>query len=75
MRIGRGKEYVGANYVSWWYRRNLTIFDNIIRITDAPSDRIVVIYGAGHAKLLTQFAQESGFYKVDNPLKYLGNQK
>lgn len=73
LRIGRGKEYIGANYVSWWYRRNLTILDNIIRITDAPNDRILVIYGAGHAKLLTQFAAESGFYQVDSPLKYLKN--
>ncbi|SRR5258706_1425909 len=73
MRIGRGKEYIGANYVSWWYRRNLTILDNIIRITDSPNDRILVIYGAGHLKRLTQFAKESGFYNVESPLKYLKN--
>ncbi len=71
MRIGRGKEYVGANYVSWWYRRNMTILANIIRITDSPKERILVIYGYGHLKLLTQFAKESGFYTVENPLKYL----
>ena len=71
LRIGRGNEYIGANYVSWWYRRNLTILDNIIRITDSATDRILVIYGAGHLKLLTQFAKESGFYNVESPLKYL----
>ncbi|HEX8472814.1 MAG TPA: DUF5694 domain-containing protein [Pyrinomonadaceae bacterium] len=71
MRIGRGKDYIGANYVSWWYRRNLTILDNIIRITDSPNDRILVIYGSGHLKLLTQFAKESDFYDVESPLKYL----
>jgi hypothetical protein len=75
MRIGRGKEYAGANYVSWWYRRNLTIFTNIIRITDSPSDRILVVYGAGHNKLLTQFAKESGFYEVESPIKYLQSKK
>ena len=71
MRIGRGKDYIGANYVSWWYRRNLTILDNIVRLTDSPTDRVLVIYGAGHLKLLTQFAKESGFYNVESPLKYL----
>ena len=71
MRIGRGKEYIGTNYVSWWYRRNLTILDNIIRLTDSPHDRILVVYGSGHLKLLTQFAKESGFYNVESPLKYL----
>jgi uncharacterized protein DUF5694 len=71
MRIGRGKEYVGAGYVSWWYRRNLVILTNIIRLTDSPGDRVLVIYGGGHSKLLTQFAKESGFYNVESPLKYL----
>jgi hypothetical protein len=75
MRIGRGKEYVGANYVSWWYRRNLTILDNIIRLTDSPNDRILVVYGSGHLKLLTQFAKESEFYNVESPLKYLESKK
>jgi hypothetical protein len=75
MRIGRGKEYIGANYVAWWYRRNLTILDNIIRITESPQERILVIYGYGHLKLLTQFAKESDFYNVESPLKYLQGKK
>ncbi|HYP01151.1 MAG TPA: DUF5694 domain-containing protein [Pyrinomonadaceae bacterium] len=75
MRIGRGKEYIGANYVSWWYRRNLTILNNIIRLTDSPSDRVLVVYGSGHLKLLTQFAKESDFYNVESPLKYLESKK
>lgn len=75
LRIGRGSEYAGANYVSWWYRRNMTIFTNIIGLTDSPNDRILVIYGVGHNKLLTQFAKESGFYNVESPLKYLKSKK
>lgn len=71
MRIGRGNEYAGANYLSWWYGRNLKILVNIIRITDSPNDRILVIYGAGHAKLLNQLTKESDFYNVESPLKYL----
>jgi hypothetical protein len=75
MRIGRGKEYIGANYVSWWYRRNLTILTNITRLTDSPNDRVLVVYGVGHAKLLNQFARESGFYHVQSPLHYLEKKK
>lgn len=71
IRIGRGKEYIGAGYVSWWYRRNLVILDNIIRNTTTSTDRILVVYGVGHAKLLTQFAKESDFYTVKTPLEYL----
>lgn len=75
VRIGRGSQYVGANYLSHWYGRNMKIFANLIRITDSPAERILVIYGAGHAKLLNQFARESGYYNVENPLKYLKKEK
>lgn len=71
LRIAREDEYVGANYMSWWYGRNMKIFSNIIRFTESPEDRILVVYGAGHNKLLNQFAQESGFYEVESPLTYL----
>lgn len=71
MRIGRGPEYVGANYLSWWYGRNMKILVNIIRITDSLHDRILAVYGYGHLKLLNQFAKESEFYTVESPLKYL----
>lgn len=75
MRIGRGQEYVGANYLSWLYGRNMKILNNIIRITDSMDDRILVVYGNGHNKLLNQFAKESAFYTVENPLKYLKSKK
>lgn len=71
LRLDSGSKYVGSNYVSWWYGRNMKILANIIRITDSPNDRILVVYGAGHAKLLNQFAEQSGFYNVESPLKYL----
>lgn len=72
VRIGSGDQYVGANYLSHWYGRNMKIFANLIRITESPDDQIFVLYGAGHAKLLNQFAKESGFYDVESPLRYLG---
>ena len=75
MRIGRGQEYAGAGYLSWWYRRNMVILTNIIRLTDSTDDRILVVYGAGHNKLLNQLAKESDFYTVESPLKYLKSKK
>jgi len=75
MRIGRGNEYVGAGYFSWWYRRNMVILTNIIRLNDSMDDRILVVYGAGHNKLLNQLAKESDFFTVESPLKYLKSKK
>lgn len=75
LRIGRGSEYVGANYLSHWYGRNMKIFANLIRIVDSPGDRILVIYGSGHTKLLSQFAVESGYFHLESPLQYLNDSK
>nr|WP_299338821.1 DUF5694 domain-containing protein [Allomuricauda sp.] len=71
MRIGWKDKYVGANYLSWWYGRNMKILVNIIRITESPDDRILVIYGNGHSKLLNQLTKESQFYNVIKPMEIL----
>jgi pheromone shutdown protein TraB len=53
----------------------MVILTNIIRLTDSMDDRILVVYGAGHNKLLNQLAKESDFYTVESPLKYLKSKK
>lgn len=58
-RVGDHERQPGANWVGAWYARNLRIFNNIVDLTDRSQDRILVIYGQGHAYLLRQFATES----------------
>jgi hypothetical protein len=60
----------GATWVGNWYTRNLRIFTNLRRIAK-PDDRVMVLYGAGHAHLLDQFARESGAFTLADPLAYL----
>jgi hypothetical protein len=62
--IGDAKLQPGANWVGSWYARNLRIFNNLVLLGPKPSDRILVIYGAGHAYLLRQFARESGAFRL-----------
>lgn len=71
LRLGKGTEYIGANWLGSWYNRNFKILANIIRIIDSPQDRVLAIYGAGHLKLLNQTATESKYFKLESPLKYL----
>ncbi len=70
-RIGQADHYPGAEWVQYWYGRNLKIFVNLLRIAELPQDRILLVIGHGHAWLLRQFAQESGFFVVEDPLTYL----
>lgn len=63
-RIGKGIEYVGIDWVRWWYQRNLIIYSNLTQITNSSSDRTLLIIGAAHVYLVSQFLKESGLFKV-----------
>jgi hypothetical protein len=69
-RIGKDKEYPGVNLLADWYERNLKIFSNISRITQSKDDRILVIIGGGHVRLLQQFIEDSGEYNLEKAGKY-----
>lgn len=70
-RIGEGNEYPGADAASQWYGSNLHIFANLTRLITSPYDRILVIYGQGHAKLLHSFIQGSPDLQEVDPLTVL----
>lgn len=71
VRVGAGTDFAGANLTGDWYERNLKIYANITRLADAPTERILVIVGAGHAKLLQQFVAESEEYDLETVGEYL----
>lgn len=71
--IGDGRESPGAAWVGAWYARNLRIFNRLVSIAQ-PGDRIFVLYGAGHAYLLNQFARESGVFALADPLAFIPSQ-
>lgn len=52
-RVGSGDTYVGAELVAKWYERNIHIFANLQRVAE-PGDRVLVIFGAGHAPILRE---------------------
>jgi hypothetical protein len=63
-KIGEGDELPGASWVGTWYARNLKIYSRLAKLATEPGDRVLVIYGAGHAYLLQQFAWEDGIFNV-----------
>jgi hypothetical protein len=46
--FGEPGDWAGADLLSDWFRRNLRIYSNVMRLVDSPSERILVIFGAGH---------------------------
>jgi hypothetical protein len=54
----------GADILSiWWYNRNLRIFRNLQKITESKKDRILLIFGNGHAAILRQLLEASPEYE------------
>lgn len=65
-------DYTGTDWLALtWYSRNLRIFRNALRLTESKADRLLLIYGAGHAYLLHQFFSESLTHRPVSPLPYL----
>ena len=52
-----GGERAGPELVAQWYRTNLNIYANLQALA-APGERVLVLYGQGHAWLLNGFASE-----------------
>ena len=69
-KIGAGDTYYGVDMLTEWYRRNLYIFSNLQDMAE-PGDRILVIYGAGHCKILRDFVSEYNKFELVDPLSYL----
>jgi len=57
--FGEPGDWAGADLVSDWFRRNMRIYSNVVRLADSPTERVLVIYGAGHLGWLQhQFASD-----------------
>jgi hypothetical protein len=68
----KDNELFGPDFVTgWWFNRNLRIFRNIQKINATPTDRILVIFGAGHMNLLNSFFDASPEYKLLKVNDYL----
>lgn len=70
-RIGKDSSYVGADIASDWYKRNIRIYTNTLRLIDSPNDRLLVLIGGGHRPLLRQMFMQTPGYEFVPTLPYL----
>ncbi|MEM6379182.1 MAG: DUF5694 domain-containing protein [Bacteroidota bacterium] len=70
LEIGKDLDYPGADLVSDWYERNIKIFSNLTRIT-APNDRILIIFGSGHAPILSELVKYHPEYELQKVSDFL----
>ncbi len=69
-RVGAGDTYVGADLLAKWYDRNIRIFSDLQRIAQ-PGDRVLVIFGAGHAAILRELIANDSRLELVEARRYL----
>lgn len=71
VRIGSAAEPIGTETVAEWYKRNLLIYSNILRILDENDQTIIVVYGHGHIPFLKYLFEENLAFEVINTSEFL----
>lgn len=72
-RLDEGPWPVGAGWVGqYWYYRNLRIWKNTTALFREPDERVLLLIGAAHVHLLSQFFREAGQVSVVDTVKALG---
>ncbi len=65
-------DYTGADFEAGrWFDRNLRIFRNVQRYITKDTNRILVIFGAGHMNILNYLFECSPEFKLISPEPYL----
>lgn len=63
--------YGRTDLITNWYKRNLRMFTNINRVTDFPGDRVLLLVGSGHLKILKDFALDAPYFCLVDAEAYL----
>jgi hypothetical protein len=68
--LGDQQEQPGADLNAAWYHRNAKIFAKLTQIA-RPGDRVLVVFGSGHAFWLRHLAQNTPGFTLVEPNDYL----
>jgi uncharacterized protein DUF5694 len=56
---GKEGNHVGSYLTSEWWRRNMVIYENILKRMSGKEEKILVIFGSGHTALLNEMMKYS----------------
>jgi hypothetical protein len=70
LSLGNEKEQPGAELNAAWYQRNAKIFAKLTKVAQ-PGDRVLVVFGSGHAFWLRHFVQNTPGFQLIEPGDYL----
>lgn len=65
-------ENIGVELVAEWYKRNFLTYGNILE-NSRSGDRIILIFGQGHIRILHHMLNDNPNFVVIDPLDYLAH--
>jgi hypothetical protein len=63
--------YAKTDMLLNWYKHNLRMFTNLNRIVEFGKDRVLVMVGSGHLRILRDLAREAPYYTLVDANRYL----
>ena len=69
--FGEYGDYAGAGLLTDWYKRNIRIHTHLLSIIK-PGDRVLVIYGSGHLRILRQNIESDPTLKLRTLEEFTG---
>lgn len=71
-RVGGGSNYAGADLAGEFFKRNVRIYNNLLRAVDVQHDKaIVLLIGQGHVAFLKSILQYNSLFEVQEVLPLL----
>ncbi|HTK81739.1 MAG TPA: DUF5694 domain-containing protein [Bacteroidota bacterium] len=69
--LGEPGEYAGAEFMGEWYKRNIRMYSNVVRLTSVQDEKLLIIVGAGHARILRHLFEDHPAFEVVEATDYL----
>jgi hypothetical protein len=69
--LGKPGEYGGAEFLGEWYKRNIRMYSNVLRITEPGDKRIFVLVGASHKSIMKHFFETNPEWELTHLEEYL----
>jgi hypothetical protein len=66
---GKEGDHIGSYLTSQWWKRNMIIYENILKRLDGKEKKVLVIFGSGHTSLLKEMMK----YNKNFELVYLSS--
>lgn len=71
LRWGEGDNFGGPRTLATWYDRNLRMVHNLWRAIESGDERVLLIVGSGHVRVLRHLLNEAPMFCPVSPLPYL----